>query len=178
MLLNVDEFKNEIGSLTTSNRYRISFVKATQYFSGTLKQNYFMYAKSVQLPNQSIKSAIFNFWGVNRISAGGMDYDNLPVSFIADGKMQLHLGFEKWMGDIYDKDGSYLKYYDDYTDFMYIDIYDQANQIIKRVEVSEVWPKDLGSVDLAYENENQVLMFNVNFQFFKWKTIQIGGNHE
>jgi hypothetical protein len=163
---NIDAFKAVIKGLTQTNRYRITI---NNEYLNNIPYQYM--AKDVIFPGQSLVDSSIVIQGITRNLAGGMNFDPLSITFICDEKMSIRTAFENWHKKIYNKENSTLGYYDDYKTDIMIEILNKNFETIKKVLISDAWPKDFSDIQLSYDSIDQVMEFTVSFEHFTWKSI-------
>jgi len=150
------------------------------------------FCKSVQLPSMNINTTpVMNRgFGSNERRPTGMEYDNLNTIFLIDSEYKVKSFFHAWMQrvinfnsvDGYDRvlEGTRMLpfemgYLDDFKGKVTVYVYSYGDRSFTfKYEFEHVYPVSMGSVDLAWENNGQVLSAPVSFVYEKFKMDSFG----
>jgi hypothetical protein len=189
MAFNISEFNATINQhgLQKGNQFRLRIVPPQGIYNEVLglygnivgRQLEF-YCRSVTLPELDITTAEVQHQGFGAISRRPqtMNFPILPVVFNVDEGMRLVKYFHRWSQTIinYDKGGgSYgnmngqlpfeMSYKQDYATTVFCDVFDKAGNIVYTYEFGEAYPVNVGNVEVAWANNDEVLTLAVGFTY-------------
>ena len=151
-------------------------------FSGTERQSdarsISLRAQNVNLPGRNLStSQDSNIYGPDREIVEGVTYaDDISISFQASSGLDERIFFENWQRQAFDEKTWNIGYYRDYVGEIQIYILDKQNQRRYGIKLWEVFPKTIGSNDLAYDSNDQIMLLPVSFTFRYWTSLDQNQN--
>lgn len=163
--MNVDKFRSKVKEVARLNRYRVII---PNFFDGDLYQ---YLAKEVELPGKEFRVANLNFWGSEISLAQSVDFDPLSITFYTDNELKVKKDIDNWMNEIFDLELWTVGYYEDYVVDMFVEILNNNGDVIEKIKIEKAYPKNIGSISLSYESENEPFIITVQFQYWNWKKV-------
>ena len=135
-------------------------------------------AANVTLPGRNLATMQeSNVYGPNREIVEGVTYaDDISISFQASSGLDERIFFENWQRQAFDEKTWNIGYYRDYVGEIQIYILDKQNQRRYGIKLWEVFPKTIGSNDLAYDSNDQIMLLPVSFTFRYWTSLDQNQN--
>ncbi|URC15337.1 baseplate wedge protein [Paraglaciecola Antarctic GD virus 1] len=91
------------------------------------------------------------------------------LTFYADSDQSNKIFFEDWMNFVIDKQTGLVGYYDDYVTGIYVYTYDRKGVPTSLTYFHECYPSNIGAVNLSWDNNNEVMVYDVEFTY-RWST--------
>lgn len=163
---------NKIG-VAKPNQYMINILDYRNNFS---KTNSIFYAKSATTPSFTVKEMQVPYMGrIIKLPLTSRTYEDITFTFIADEKYNNRKFFETWNSEINSHqtnefiNNSNVKNY--LTSSIYIGLNSQTSSIssfgipfpFHNYILENAFPKEIGPITLAYDNNNTVAEFTVTF---------------
>jgi hypothetical protein len=104
-------------------------------------------------------------WGLKRNIAASIDFDPLTMTIVCDPHLKIRNAFEKWHGQIFNKEYWLVNYLETYCSDIQIDILSKKNTLVKRYMFEKAYPQTIGSLKLGYGEKESYLEFTVNFRY-------------
>lgn len=95
----------------------------------------------------------------------------MNLSFILGRDMFEYFFFHQWANDIISHTTNLLNYYDEYTTSIIVSQLDENDNVIASVELEHCWPTSVGSVQLSFNNNNQMVELEVTMKYKGFKPI-------
>ena len=142
-----------------------------------------MLCKSAALPASSVGTIEVPFRGRTVKIAGDRTFDNWTATFIVDEGMKIRAYFEKWLDLINShEDNTGTLFRPSGTDAFAKDVYvtqkrkdDTPNGAdLRKYHLWYAFPTSVSQIDLAYDSNDQIEEFSVEFQYSYW-TVDEGG---
>lgn len=141
-------------------------------------QNIALFCNRAELPAITLSTTPIRLTGEVLNMPYDRNFGDCTMSFYADTGMNAKYFFEEWINSIQDRDDRTFAYYDDYTiPKMVIDVETIQNEPSYRVELFDVFPKAVNSVNLDYA-ANGLMEITVSFEYRSWKSKQLVGGVE
>ena len=151
-------------------------------FSGTERQSdarsISLRAQNVNLPGRNLStSQDSNIYGPDREIVEGVTYaDDISMSFQASSGLAERVFFENWQKQAFNEKTWNIGYYNDYIGTIEMYILDKQDQRRYGIKLWEVFPKTIGSNDLAYDSNDQIMLLPVSFTFRYWTSLDQNQN--
>jgi len=96
-------------------------------------------------------------------------YTDFRLTFINTDNHYERNVFDLWMGLIYDHNTNSFEYAEKY--YSTIEVYQLDNTLspIKKVTLYEVYPTNIGDIELSYDSGDTFEQFDVEFAYTYWK---------
>ena len=183
---NVKDFLSKVAQGVKPNMFEvgINFPTAiTNAKDATLTTN--MLCKSAALPASSIGTIEVPFRGRTVKIAGDRTFDNWTATFINDKDMKIRGYFEQWLNLMNSHEGNSAKTFNPaasdtngYTTALFVtqlekDSSDKGSDI-RQYKLHHAFPASVSQIDLAYDSNDQIEEFSVEFQYSYW-TVDVAG---
>tara|TARA_A100001234_G_scaffold119539_1_gene104834 strand:- start:274 stop:789 length:516 start_codon:yes stop_codon:yes gene_type:complete len=136
--------------------------------------------KSAALPASNVGVIEVPFRGRTVKIAGDRTFDNWSATFINDEDMKIRAYFEDWMRQINSHESNVNAVIDPTTYGKHIKVHQMekdSNDNGKILRTYKLWwafPTSSSAIDLAYDSNDQIEEFSVEFQYSYW-TVEAGG---
>jgi len=141
-----------------------------------------MLCKSAALPASSVGTIEVPFRGRTVKIAGDRTFDNWTATFINDEDMKIRGYFEKWLelinshedntGEAFRPTGDSKYTADVFVSQLRKDASEQGT-LLRKYKLWYAFPTSVSQIDLAYDSNDQVEEFSVEFQYSYW-TVESG----
>ena len=143
--------------------------------------------KATSMPTQTIGSVEIPFRGRILKVAGDRTFEPWSVTVINDGSFSVRKAFEAWtekinniatgVGEVdpnnYMGNGTIKQLSRSATGGDINDV-SNAQRVLHTYQVEEIWPSEIGSIDLSYESSDAIEEFTVTFQIQYFTSIAKG----
>ena len=153
----INQFKaNLIGAGPRNNRFEVFIPR-----SGTKIQ---FLCKTAALPGQVIEPMEIKYKGLTVKLAGDRTFDNSTVGIYNDTEFSVRNEIEAWMEDIVPKDSSVGPVgYEYMVDRATVSQLGRDDSVIATYEFFNMWPTNLGAIELDTEGGDAIETFDVEF---------------
>ena len=152
------------------------------FWTGTDQDDFHFLCKATSMPTQTIGSVDVPFRGRILKVAGDRTFEPWTVTVINDEEFNVRSAFERWSDKINNMEsGEGLVSPNDYmgqgtikqlgrTDIGTRDVGADAKAggdgkgVLYSYKVQDIWPSEIGSIDLSYESSDAIEEFTVTFQ--------------
>ena len=152
------------------------------FWTGTDQDDFHFLCKATSMPTQTIGSVDVPFRGRILKVAGDRTFEPWTVTVINDEEFNVRSAFERWSDAINNMEaGNGLVTPNDYmgqgtikqlgrTDLASRDVGSDAKAgadgkgVLYSYKVQDIWPSEIGSIDLSYESSDAIEEFTVTFQ--------------
>ena len=80
--------------------------------------------------------------------------------------------FEEWMGLVCSRENYKLKYYNEYTTSIQINVLDRTDSVVFSVQLEEAYPKLIGDISMAYDRQDEVMKQDITLNYRKYSIIR------
>ena len=137
-----------------------------------------MLCKSAALPASSLGTIEVPFRGRTVKIAGDRTFDNWTATFVNDKDMKIRGYFEKWLNLMNSHQGNTAELFnpasgtEKYTADVYVtqiekNATDEGTNL-RRYKLWYAFPVSVSQIDLAYDSNDQIEEFSVEFQYSYW----------
>lgn len=175
MSFSIDQFVSElnIGNVSRLTHFTV-LVSGPPILQG-INQEYDMTFRcdAVTEPGRTISMASDMYhYGLHNHRASGSEISTISLTIILSEDHREREYFERWQDLIV---GNYrsgqlstqmydLEYYDNYVGTMQIYRYDDSGVVTRIIKCKEVFPIDIGDIELAWDNGNNIARLTVKMQ--------------
>lgn len=169
-ILGVDDFKSKlVGGGARSNMFKVT-CNFPSYAQGDVELSSFM-IKGAQFPSSVVAPVPVLFRGRQLQVAGDRTFEPLTLTVINDTGFEVRNSFERWMNGINEhNNNSGLSNPTDYQADMLIEQLNKQGEVTKTYDLRGVFPTNLSTIELSYDNENQIEEFTVEMQVQYWES--------
>jgi hypothetical protein len=154
----------------------------TNIFSGMEKQSdtrsISLRAQSVNLPGRNLATTSdTNVYGPTRDVVEGVTYaEDISIDFQASSQLSERVFFENWQRQAFNETTWNIGYYNDYVGEIQIFVLDKQDKRRYGLKLWEVFPKTIGANQLAYGDNDTLMLTNVSFSFRYWTSLDQNQN--
>jgi len=153
------------------------------FWTGTDQDDFHFLCKATSMPTQTIGSVDVPFRGRILKVAGDRTFEPWSVTVINDESFDIRQTFEQWAELINGiEDGSGAVTPSEYmgsgtirqlgrTDLGSREVGSTAEGVLYTYTVQDIWPSEIGSIDLSYESSDAIEEFTVTFQIQYFESI-------
>ena len=181
---NVSDFLQQIGQGVKPNMFqaRIPF-PTTLGLSSPESELITLLCKSTALPGSSLGSIDVPFRGRTVKIVGDRTFDNWSATFFNDKEMKIRSRFEEWMQQMNTHEANTAPLYtpggaSNYMVDLEVDQLEKDGStnggVLRTYKLWHAFPISISQIDLAYDSNDQVEEFTVEFQMSYW-TVDQGG---
>ena len=163
--MNINEFKSNFEVGVRPSLYKVQMTG--------LPQKLEFLAKTAQLPGRTIGQIEVPFLGKKVKVAGDDTYEDLALTIMLDNDFAVRNEIEAWMERIKSSPGSdgAAKLSDYYAESSIIQLDTQGDEIAEYNFV-DIWPNNVGAVDLGFETVDTIAEYTVNFSYNYWLRVK------
>ena len=132
--------------------------------------------KSAALPGSNLGVIDVPFRGRTVKIAGDRTFDTWTVTFLNDADFKVRGYMERWLQAINAHEGNYSDLFvPDSTEGYFADLKvkqlerDESSSILREYTIYGAFPTSVSQIDLAYDSNDQIEEFTVEFQLQYWK---------
>jgi len=165
MVANVRKF-----GVFTPNRYLIEFSGLVGAFDLFMGNRLSLMCNRINVPGRGIASSPdSNALGPSSEIPYAPLYENeLEIEFYLAKDMWERRTFESWMDTIVDPASGRMAYFKDYACDAYIYILNEFDFPLYRIRLEEVWPKQVGAIELSNEGGSDIARQSITLNFSRY----------
>jgi len=187
---NIGQFLQSVGQGVKPNMFQVEFDFPSQ-LNGTLgnsKDITNLLCKSAALPGSALGTIEVPFRGRTVKIAGDRTFDSWNPTFIVDKNMETRAAMETWMENINGHAGNTASLLEPnsssgYTTQLLVHQLEKgassasgdgtppSSKIIRTYKLWYAFPTSVSTIDLAYDSNDQIEEFSVEFQYSYWTTV-------
>ena len=181
---NVNDFLQKVGQGVKPNMFEVRIPFPTTLSSGGSDDELItLLCKSTNLPGSSLGSIDVPFRGRTVKIVGDRTFDNWSATFFNDKEMKIRSRFEQWMENMNTHEantaplftpGSTAKYMSDIEVDQLEKDGTTTGTALRSYKLWHAFPISISQIDLAYDSNDQIEEFTVEFQMSYW-TVEDGG---
>lgn len=175
--MNIRKFSAEVSKrgVARPTHYYIEIVppKIMRQTSGTAQDKtnrLAMLCERTQIPGRIINATKHMIYGVERDMPFGVQYQDLPCTFICTDDMEVRNFFDQWQSLIVNMEDNTFSYYDDYVTDIYIVKVNNQNVPTSVHWIKEAYPSTIAPQQLGY-GEKDLFRLDVTFAFYNWFSL-------
>lgn len=161
----IDDFKSEFSDFLRPNLYAI-YISPRVNFTNQDKNRIGMLCHEASFPFHTFTTNSYRYNNLETHFVNKIDYDPITFTFYVDRDNILLDFFDKWRKQIID-DSHRLNYFDNYTAQIEIEIFDRQLNTAGMATLSDAFPVNIGSIPLAYAQNDALMTMQVSFQIRK-----------
>ena len=173
----ISQFKSQLRrGGARPNLFEVDITSATGWVNNEAQTEFKFLCKATSMPTQTIGSVDVPFRGRILKVAGDRTFEPWSVTVINDESFDLRETFERWQELINGiESGSGAVTPSEYmgsgtirqlgrTDIGTREVNDKKKGVLYTYNVKDIWPSEIGSIDLSYESSDAIEEFTVTFQ--------------
>ena len=161
----IDEFKAQlIGGGPRANRFKIFIPRAGNRIE--------FLAKAGNIPAATLGVVEVQWRGSVLKLAGDRTFENWTVSIINDSEFSARSALEAWQTEIQELGGGNGATTTDYLiSRAFVEQLDKSDSVLARYEFFNMFPSNIGAIELSYESVDALEEFTVDFEFSHWDRV-------
>ena len=161
----IDQFKAQlIGGGPRANRFRVFLPRAGNKIE--------FLAKASSIPAATLGEVLVPFKGQTLKLAGDRSYADWSVTIINDNEFSSRTALEQWQSEIQGHGTSTGSATTDYLlSRAFVEQLGKDDSVLARYEFFNIFPKEIGSIELSYENADALEEFEVTFAYSHWERV-------
>tara|TARA_B110000902_G_C13954015_1_gene454717 strand:+ start:115 stop:642 length:528 start_codon:yes stop_codon:yes gene_type:complete len=169
-VLNIDDFKAKLkGGGARANLFKAT-INFPAYAQGDVEITSFM-CKAAQLPASMMGIIEIPFRGRQLRIAGDRTFESWSPTIINDTDFKVRNAMERWMNGINAHSANTgLVAPADYSADLIVEQLDRDEAVLKRYNFRGCFPTSISAIDLAYEANDAIEEFTVEFQVQYWES--------
>jgi len=169
-VLNIDDFKAKLkGGGARPNLFKAT-INFPAYAQGDVEITSFM-CKAAQLPASIMGIIEVPFRGRQLKIAGDRTFETWSPTILNDTDFVVRNAMERWMNGINAHSANTgLVAPADYSADLVVEQLDRDETVLKRYNFRGCFPTNIGAIDLAYETNDAIEEFTVEFQVQYWES--------
>ena len=181
----INGFLGQIGQGVKPNMFEVGIPFPDAAGGTTDGELITLLCKSTALPGSSLGSIDVPFRGRTVKIVGDRTFDNWSATFFNDKDMKIRSRFEQWMDQmnthqentapLFTPSGGAASYMKDLTVAqLQKDAAEPGGSVLRTYKLWHAFPISISQIDLAYDSNDQIEEFSVEFQMSYW-TVEDGG---
>ena len=169
-VLNIDDFKAKLkGGGARPNLFKAT-INFPAYAQGDVEITSFM-CKAAQLPSSIMAVVEIPFRGRQLKIAGDRTFESWSPTILNDTDFVVRNAMERWMNGINAHSANTgLVAPADYSADLVVEQLDRDETVLKRYNFRGCFPTNISAIDLAYETNDAIEEFTVDFQVQYWES--------
>lgn len=189
-MANLSTFKNKIGYGLRPNLFRVTVPTVGPAVQGAADFNevadsFSFLCRSAGIPASTVGTVEVPFRGRVIKLPGDRTFESWTVTVMADEDLGLRAFFEQWMDRLnkHDDGGGFTT---DYSATLQVDQLSRGtasgaddtdpHSIVRTYQFMNAFPSNIAQIDLAYDNNNSIAEYTVEFQYDYWTVDGSVGN--
>ena len=136
--------------------------------------------KSAALPASNLGVIEVPFRGRTVKIAGDRTFDTWTATFVNDKEMKIRAYFEQWLATINSHETNNAQLFtpsdtDGYTRLLKVKQLEknasESGEVLRQYNLYYAFPTTVSQIDLAYDSNDQIEEFTVEFQYSYWKVV-------
>ena len=162
----IDEFKAQlIAGGPRANRFRVFIPRAGNKIE--------FLCQAAQIPAMTVGQVTVPFRGMNLKLAGDRTFEPWAVTVINDVEFSVRNAMEQWQLDISQLDSGIGATNNDYLlSRAFVEQLNKDDSVLARYEFFNMFPKNIGAIELSYDTVDALVEFTVDFTFSHWERVQ------
>ena len=165
-MASIDQFKAQlIGGGPRANRFKVFIPSAGNKIE--------FLCKAANIPAGTLGEVIVPFRGHNLKLAGERTFEDWQITVINDVEFSVRSGLEAWQEEIQAMDSGEGSTSTDYLiSRAFVEQLNKDDSVLARYEFFNMFPKNIGAIELSYDTVDALEEFTVDFTFSHWERVQ------
>ena len=162
----IDQFKAQlIGGGPRANRFKVFIPRAGNKIE--------FLCKAANIPAGTLVEVVVPFRGHNLKLAGERTFEDWQITVINDVEFSVRSGLEAWQEEIQAMDSGVGSTSTDYLiSRAFVEQLNKDDSVLARYEFFNMFPKNLGAIELSYDTVDALEEFTVDFTFSHWERVK------
>ena len=164
-MASIDQFKAQLlGGGPRANRFRVFIPRSGDKIE--------FLCQSAQIPAAQVGVVEQQFRGHVLKLAGDRTFEPWTVTIINDVEFSSRTALEAWQTDIQQLDsGEGITSLDYLVDRAFVEQLNKDDSVLARYEFFNMFPSNIGAIELSYETVDALEEFTVDFEFSHWERV-------
>lgn len=169
-MANISDFKARmISGGARSNQFKVNVSFPAGIDTGSAGQNLQFLAKSATLPSSTLADVAVGYRGRTVHFAGEREFQPWTIEIYNDNDFNMRNVFERWVDMMQNAaTTSGMMYPMGYQTQMQVWQLDRSERVVKEYNFVDAFPIDVGQIQLDWDQNNQIEIFPVTFQYNYW----------
>ena len=165
-MASIDQFKAQlIGGGPRANRFKVFIPRAGNKIE--------FLCKAANIPAGTLGEVVVPFRGHNLKLAGERTFEDWQITVINDVEFSVRSGLEAWQEEIQALDSGEGSTSTDYLiSRAFVEQLNKDDSVLARYEFFNMFPKNIGAIELSYDTVDALEEFTVDFTFSHWERVQ------
>ena len=161
----IDQFKAQlIGGGPRANRFKVFIPRAGNKIE--------FLCKAANIPAGTLGEVVVPFRGHNLKLAGERTFEDWQITVINDVEFSVRSGLEAWQEEIQAMDSGVGSTSTDYLiSRAFVEQLNKDDSVLARYEFFNMFPKNIGAIELSYDTVDALEEFTVDFTFSHWERV-------
>ena len=162
----IDQFKAQlIGGGPRANRFKVFIPRAGNKIE--------FLCKAANIPAGTLGEVVVPFRGHNLKLAGERTFEDWQITVINDVEFSVRSGLEAWQEEIQAMDSGVGSTSTDYLiSRAFVEQLNKDDSVLARYEFFNMFPKNIGAIELSYDTVDALEEFTVDFTFSHWERVK------
>jgi hypothetical protein len=179
MATKLSNFISDIGQGVKPNMFMVDIAFPTEVSGAEGDADMInLLCKSAALPASNLGVIEVPFRGRTVKIAGDRTFDTWTATFVNDKEMKIRAYFEQWLGQINSHETNNAPLFtpsstDGYTRLLKVKQLEknasESGEVLRQYNLYYAFPTNVSQIDLAYDSNDQIEEFTVEFQYSYWK---------
>ena len=176
---NVKNFLAKVAQGVKPNMFEVDIKFPSTVYAEANDNMITMLCKSAALPASSVGTIEVPFRGRSVKIAGDRTFDNWTATFVNDKDMKIRGIFERWLNLINTHEGNTAELFnpssstgDGYSSDIFVTQLEKdssdGGKTLRGYKLWYAFPVSVSQIDLAYDSNDQIEEFSVEFQYSYW----------
>ena len=179
MATKLSNFIGDIGQGVKPNMFMVDITFPDQT-ADSEKDMVNLLCKSAALPASNLGVIEVPFRGRTVKIAGDRTFDTWTATFFNDKEMKIRAYFEQWLAQINSHETNNSPLFtpsetDGYTRLVKVKQLEknasESGEVLRQYDLHYAFPTNVSQIDLAYDSNDQIEEFTVEFQYSYWKAV-------
>ena len=183
MAANVNSFlANFTGGGARANRYEvmIGFPNFLNIRDTAVQQKISFTCKAASIPASELGEAVVPYKGRQIKVPGDRTFGDWTVTIVIDNDFKGRDVFEEWSGGMLGNTSNVTRSANEVNPAQIfgqaqVHLLDRHDKIIKRYQITGIWPVSVDQVTIGYDQNDQVMEQNVTFAINNWESFNASG---
>lgn len=170
--MNISEFVANYAGGARPNRFRVTLsYPAFALFGGQNNAQFLVRAASI--PASHLGTVKVAYMGREYPVPGDRTFDPWPVTIYNEESFDHRNAMERWSNGINAHRGNFrvAAPVTVFTQNAMVDQLSVTGAVIKRYIFLDLWPSEVGAIELAWDQNDQVETFQTTFQYSRWEAV-------
>ena len=173
-MFSLTEFKESFSDgFAKSSKFRLELTAPSKLnLLGNIARNLTFLCEVAELPGRSVATGERRVYGPTQKVPYNTIYNDLNVTFMCDGKLNIRKTFDDWLDLIVNKNTHDINYLDDYACTIDIIQLDRFGKNVRRYSMRDAFPINIEGQAVSWSDTDSILKLNVVFTYKTWQAFE------